>query len=798
MKKIYTGVLAALGLLAGTYVSADAELIINELMQSNIDCIMDDLKEFPDSWVELYNSGTSSVSLSDYALSISDKIKKAYSLPTRNVAPGEHVLIYCDKEGNGYHASFRLESGKDGAVYLFKNGEITDRITGMKKQPAPNIAYGRKTDGSDEWGYQANPTPGSSNCGTVCNDILGAPVFSVPGKVFSSYASMALELKLPDDAPEGTVIRYTLNGKEPTETSAVYAFPISLSKTTTVRAKLFCEGYLSPRSTTQSYIFLNRDMTMPVVSIVTNPDYFYSDALGIYNDKNNGDNARHDWRRPVNMEVFWSAGDKSVINQLCETRVKGGATRSMPLKSLALYANKRFGEKRFNHEFFPEDAPGLTNWKSIELRNAGNDFDYLYFRDALIQRNIGRRTDLDWQPYQPAIVFINGEYKGMLNFRSRSNEDFVYTFYDGLEDVDVVENWNEVKEGDDTNLKAFKEFYNGHGHTYAEYDAIMDVGEFCNLMIAESFHNNLDFPGNNIEMWRPTADGGRWRWIAKDTDFGLGLYNRQYDYKYLNWLYDPNYDYSNAWANKPEHTRLFRRLMDIPRFKDMFIDRCAVYMGDFMNGNVIGDEIDAMADAIQPEYSEYHRPLYNRWWPNYNDEVKAAKSWAKNRTEFFYKHMAEFFGLGKPVVLSIDGGRQDNVNITVNDVPLYGRSFNGKFFSGRPLHLSASVSDGGMVSGWKVTVTLNGGSSTQEIQGNEVTLTIPSDANSVIISTLTDYSGIEGIDSGTNSLDPSLPVDVYNASGVCIRKSAGNVELSSLPSGIYILIQGNAIRKIIL
>lgn len=99
----------------------------------------------------------------------------------------------------------------------------------------------------------------------------------------------------------------------------------------------------------------------------------------------------------------------------------------------------------------------------------------------------------------------------MLNFRSRSNEDFVYTFYDGLEDVDVVENWNEVKEGDDTNLNAFKEFYNGHSHTYAEYDALMDVGEFCNLMIAESFHNNLDFPGNNIEMWRPTADGGRWR-----------------------------------------------------------------------------------------------------------------------------------------------------------------------------------------------------------------------------------------------------------------------------------------------
>lgn len=39
------------------------QLRINELMQSNIDCIMDDLNDFPDSWVELYNSGTTSVDL---------------------------------------------------------------------------------------------------------------------------------------------------------------------------------------------------------------------------------------------------------------------------------------------------------------------------------------------------------------------------------------------------------------------------------------------------------------------------------------------------------------------------------------------------------------------------------------------------------------------------------------------------------------------------------------------------------------------------------------------------------------
>ena len=49
--------------------TAHAQLIINELMQSNIDCIMDDINEFPDSWVELYNSGTTAVNPSTPFLS---------------------------------------------------------------------------------------------------------------------------------------------------------------------------------------------------------------------------------------------------------------------------------------------------------------------------------------------------------------------------------------------------------------------------------------------------------------------------------------------------------------------------------------------------------------------------------------------------------------------------------------------------------------------------------------------------------------------------------------------------------
>ena len=114
------------GLLAlGT--SVQAQVVINELMQSNIDCIMDDLNEFPDSWVELYNSGTEAVNLQDYKLGTKDKAKKAWQLPNQTLNAKSYVVVYCDKEETGLHTDFRLETGKDGNVYLFQGDESFDR-----------------------------------------------------------------------------------------------------------------------------------------------------------------------------------------------------------------------------------------------------------------------------------------------------------------------------------------------------------------------------------------------------------------------------------------------------------------------------------------------------------------------------------------------------------------------------------------------------------------------------------------------------------------------------------------------
>ena len=702
-------------------------LIINELMQSNIDCLMDDKNDFPDSWVELYNGDSIGVRLSRYMLGTSPDPREAKRLPSQTVIPEEHLLIFCDKVGNGVHTDFRLESGKGCQVYLFRDSLLVDSVVGLKKQPAPNISYGRKTDGSSEWGYQLIPTPEDPNCGSICDHdhILDNPIFSEMGRVLTGSHTLNVSLSIPEGSPTGTVIRYTLDGTEPDSTSTLYEKPFVFNVNHVIRAKLFCDGWLSPRSATQSYIFFPRQLTLPVVSIVTNNKYMNDYRLGIL--ANNNSDKRVNWRRPINIEFFFGEDSVSAINQLCETRVAGAASRGSEKKSLAIYANKRFGTKRFDYEFFPDQCPGLTDYKSLVLRNAGNDFNYLYMRDAVIQRSMASHVDLDWQAWRPAIVYINGFYYGILNIRERANENNVYTHYDGLEDIDLFENWSSLKEGDKEALKRFKEFYAEQGHTMAEYEEWMDCQEFINLMVMNLYFNNYDFPGNNIIMWRPRTENGRWRWIAKDCEYALGLYNEPVGYNIIKWLYNPDYDSNKHWgANGDEATLLFRRLMEDKDFSREFIDRCAIYMGDFLNEQGVRKIWDPMYEQIKYEYP-YHRKLINQWWPNYSEELANARNWLSQRTDIFYAQLADYYQLGTPVPMTInkDTSSPAAIGITVNGIPLSEGVFDGKFFANRRITIEGTSTDDMQVNGWRVLQINNGSMVTEETAGPLLSMEMP-------------------------------------------------------------------------
>ena len=856
MKKLLTLAL----FIASTY-SAHAQLIINEIMQSNVECIMDDIKEFPDSWVELYNSGDEAINLKDYKISNKNKEKKAWQLPDKTVAAKGYAIIYCDKEGkenNRLHADFRLESGKGCTVYLFNNKEVVDSLPyidekPMVKMPAPDIAFGRKTDASDEWGYQLTPTPGKANTGEICNakHILGAPVFSEPGHVTSGNAAINLELSLPEGAPEGAYITYTTNGSEPTSQSTKYTQPISITKTKVIRAKVFCDGWLSPLSTAQSYIFHPREFTIPIFSVQTNDKYLNARDIGLFaNNNSKEDKKTHDWRRPVNIEFFPAEGEPSAINQPGETRIQGGQSRSNALKSMVFYANKRFDadKKRFSYEFFPDQKPGITEFKSFSLRDGGNDFGDLYFRDLIIQRTMGPNVDLDWQAGHSAVLYINGEYMGMLNIRERSNEDNIYSNYDGLEDVDEIEISHEkinnkdqfieeVKEGDDVFYQAFKNFYSEKGHTKAEYEQWIDVGEYLNVVVLNLFYGNIDFPGNNIVFWRPNEDAKvdlpkRFRAIVKDTDFGLGLYNRSSDYNTIKLLYDQNYDRGNAWAFTEPATRLIKNMLEDPELFQMFLDKCCVYMGDFMNAEGTGAVMDAILEEAFDEFVA-HRDKYNRWGNNEQDildRFNNAKKWLAGyteqgwggwwgsttylpRTDYFLNYLTDQYKLGDAIPVTINKGIENLPDETIiNDIKLTKGVFDGKLFPNRQITLEGKTEGEPFVTGWDIEKTASNGAVTKEhVDGAIYSFNMPACKSLAINAVLGNQTGITSVDArnwkwsvANNELylkdvPAGTDVTLYNLQGMLIKqiKSDGStIQLPLMNNQVYILKVGKETIKV--
>ena len=828
MRQLRKHFLCILVLLTTTILTTNADnqtpssLMINELMQSNIDCIMDDLNEFPDSWVELYNNSDESVNLKDYQLGTS--ADDAWQLPDKTVKAKGFIIVYCDKEAAGLHTAFRLESGKGCTVCLFKDGAIVDNLpASLPKMPAPNIAYGRKTDGGSEWGYQLTPTPGAANCGEVCDGshILGEPIFSQKGYVMNGTQTFRLKLSLPEGAPEGTEIRYTIDGTEPTAASTKCpASGFAVRRAMTVRAKLFCDGWLSPRSTVESYVFHDRSLSIPVISISIDDRYLNDAKIGIFANNNNHDDP-HDWRRPMNIEFFDTEGEPSQLNQLCETRITGAWSREAARKSMAIYAHKRFGKKNMDYEFFPDQCPGLTNYKSVVLRNAGNDRDYIYMRDAIAQRTMAEHVNMDWQAWRPAVIYINGNYWGILNIRERANANNIITHYNGLEDIDLYEN-GELKEGTSDHYNAFYKFWMGKGHTLEEYAEYMDWEEYISITVMNMYFNNLDYPGNNNVMWRPRAEGGKWRWIAKDLDYTMGLYGGNagesggYDHQIIAQWYNPNnwnYHKGANFSITSQSTQFFRNLMQDEDFAREFIDRFSIYMGDFLNEKGIRAVWDPMYNMIIKEWKRHRDALYdNPWWPVYDDEVRNARTWVSKRTAEMYKQLGKQFDLGSPITMTINTSvfNTEGLEVKFNGVTLSRGVFEGKFFANRQVTLEGHAPEGKVITGWNISTNSASGVTDNWMEGERCSFVVPQCNSIVINAVIGDATAINSVseDQWTwrkdgnrlwlTGVPAGTKVDLYDLRGMLLSTTVSNGSDIVIPLSkgqLYVLkVGGKAIK----
>ena len=602
------------------------------------------------------------------------------------------------------HTNFKINSNGEPLLLSKPDGIVSDSLyTGYLPV---DISKGRQPDGGEEWNYFEETTPDESNSETGYQTLTQEPEYSYNGGFYDG------EIMLSLSGTEETIY-YTNDGAEPDETSNIFSTPITINQHTVIRSRIMGAGILSSRIVTHTY-FINTDHALPVISISSAPANFWDTNTGIYVLGNNastdfpyfGANFWQDWERPINIELFELDGSIG-FNIPAGIKIFGGWSRGLEQKSLSIFARGIYGAGEINYQIF-EDNP-IDSFESIILRNSGNDWERTMFRDGLMSE-IVKDINVDNQSYRAAAIYINGEYWGIQNIREKINEHFIGANHEGVnpDNIDLLELNALIIEGDAQHYQAMINYIETHNMSEtANYEYIMtqmDMDSYIDYQVAEIYCDNVDWPGNNIKYWRPRREGGKWRWILFDTDFGFGIWN---PYSYTNntlaFALDP---YGPGWPNPPWSTLLFRKLMENEQFEVDFINRFADYMNTIFQAERVVNIIDDIQAQLLPEIP-FH---IERWANNYgsintmavwNNYVQVLRGFAANRVVNVQGHIMQEFGLPGMVELTLETAPEVGGKIKINSIKPEQYPWTGSYFINNPITITAVPDAGYQFTGWE-------------------------------------------------------------------------------------------------
>ena len=583
------------------------------------------------------------------------------------------------------------------------------------------------------------------------------------------------------------VVRYTTDGSDPTAASTKYTAPIMINNRTADNNKLANitniigggPGYSPPsvylhkgrvikaavfsnsgtqltNTETKSY-FVHPEIfgkygDLPIISIVTEQKNLFDNSIGLYVN-GNWNHKGETWERPAHFELIEPDGTVG-ISQNMGVRIQGAWSRNFSLKSLRFYARKKYDEKNPNIEYDLLDGDmkdyygnNIENFENFILRNSGNDFDGVMFRDAFMQR-IAKNTNVDMQGYRPAAAFINGEFWGLYNIRQRVDNHLPAAKFDI--DANMIASYEisgtehaTLNDGDQSDIDYYNQMYsffqNGNFTSDSMYEQALtyiDEDNIIDYYITNIFVNNSDWPWNNCKFWRYKADGydpyappgmdGRFRFILSDTDFGFGL-SGGYEENLLNRII--------SQGHAAYGSRIFRRLLQNETFKNKFINRFCDLLNTEFNRDIVRQTLESTASKVYTIMPDH----INRWrnisgMNNWSDRLNYMISFAGNRPANIRNHLRNQWGLGGDTSLTLSCDKQSgylkinavDIKETTNNVYNAG-NWSGIYFANSTQVITAKPAPGYRLEKFIVTT----GSSSQEYTSDTISVTLSAQGNSV-------------------------------------------------------------------
>jgi uncharacterized repeat protein (TIGR02543 family) len=614
--------------------------------------------------------------------------------------PGGYVPEILDLNKQSYfHTNFKINSEGDTIILTNAAGQTVDEI--FTDTITSDISRGRKPDGTNDWYYFDEPTPGAPNTTYAYSAITHSfPVVSHPGGLYSAAFNLTMTSGSQDDT-----IYYTLDGSIPDKNSYIYNSPINISETTTLRARIIRTNEISVAVLSCTYIYLGRECKLPVISLFTDPYNLWDNDYGIYVKGDNastsfpyfGSNFWEDWERPAHIELYEPDGRLgfSIDGGI---KIFGGWSRGFDQKSISVFARRKYGYRDINYIVFKEKS--IPRFEALVLRNSGNDWMNTMFRDGMMT-SLVRPLGLDVQAFRPAIMFLNGQYWGIHNIREKVNEHFVASNHNiDADSLELLENNGDPIVGSGQNYADMINFVTNNNlattNNYEYVKTLMNVDNFIKYEFSEIYFNNTDWPGNNIKFWRSVNNGGKWHWILYDTDFGFGIWEDDYNDNTLAFALEPN---GPGWPNPPWSTLLLRKLIENQSFRHSFINQFADHLNTTFQPEAVIAHIKSITDIIESEIS-YHYPLYGESKGNWEYEVDRMKVWAERRVSQVRNHIINQFSLPGTKSITVNTLPPGSGIIKVNTIYPDYYPWTGVYFTNVPIELKAIAKEGYIFTGW--------------------------------------------------------------------------------------------------
>lgn len=653
---------------------------INEICASNSSCLIASDGSSPD-WVELYNFSSEDIDMSGMGLSDGKKNRYKFIFPDGCIIPaGGSILVMCDGKnvtsGDELHASFNL-SAQGETVYLTMPDSGKDISVVTFPAIDTDITYGRFKSGSDEYDF-LTPTPNEPN--DTANRIVNIeePIFSSDGGFYDS----AFELTLSDTY--GNTILYTIDGSDPqtSPTAAEYTEPITIYDNTSEPNILsayenvsWLEGISAPnepvdkgivvravcvdgdgnysKSVTNSY-FIGKTAgfynSLRVMSISTDADNLFDDSKGIFVNSNYYGEGK-EWERPCNIQVFENG--VPVYSEDVGIRIAGNWSRAYPQKSLTLYARGEYGSSKMRYDFFNGEATdmngaSITEFKKVTLRNGGDAYDDVRFRDDL-NAYLAKGLDMSVQAKNDYIVFIDGEFWGYYSMQEKLEDNYIEAHYHiDTDNVTTVKNGE--YEGDEAVYQDYADFFEWavnadmtDSANYGKFCEKIDVQSLIDFIITESYICNWDslVNVNNTMLWRanetddsnPYADG-KWRFMLYDTEYSAGFNGMEYTYNYI-----ANMDNSGEIGSMGS---LFYNLINNDEFSAQFIKSYEAAITTNFSTDRASARIDYYLDRLSEAYTATEKRF--GYDSGFEEKAESIRKFFDNRAEYALEQCKNLLG----------------------------------------------------------------------------------------------------------------------------------------------------------